>query len=67
MNLLMKNCDCRNDGLALCALLHSYLPEMIPYDELTPQDKKQNFSLAFAAAERVGVSTTLVRIRIKCH
>lgn len=34
---------------------------MIPYDELTPQDKKRNFSLAFAAAEKVGVKTTLVR------
>ena len=62
-----ENCDCRNDGLALCALLHSYLPEMIPYDELTPQDKKQNFSLAFAAAERVGVSTTLVSLRSTCQ
>jgi hypothetical protein len=33
---------------------------MIPYDELTPQDKKRNFSLAFEAAERVGIKTTLV-------
>ena len=51
----------RNDGLALCALMHSYLPETIPYDELTPLDKRQNFSLAFAAAEKVGIKTTLVR------
>ncbi|CRL05366.1 CLUMA_CG018179, isoform A [Clunio marinus] len=48
-----------NDGMALCALMHSYLPEMIPYDELTPQDKKRNFSLAFSAAEKVGINTTL--------
>ena len=41
--------------------MHSYLPEMIPYDELTPLDKKRNFSLAFAAAEKVGINTTLVR------
>lgn len=46
--------------MALCALMHSYLPEMIPYDELTPLDKKRNFSLAFSAAERVGINTTLV-------
>ncbi|XP_070506060.1 cytospin-A isoform X2 [Chironomus tepperi] len=48
-----------NDGLALCALMHSYLPETIPYDELTPLDKRQNFSLAFASAEKVGIKTTL--------
>lgn len=42
--------------------MHSYLPEAIPYDELTPADKKRNFSLAFTAAEKVGIHTTLVRI-----
>lgn len=49
-----------NDGLALCALLHTYLPDKIPYDSLTPQEKKRNFSLAFSAAESVGIPTTLV-------
>lgn len=49
-----------NDGLALCALLHTYLPDRIPYDSLTPQEKKRNFSLAFSAAESVGIPTTLV-------
>ncbi|XP_049825218.1 cytospin-A isoform X5 [Aethina tumida] len=48
-----------NDGLALCALLHTYLPDRIPYDSLTPQEKRRNFSLAFAAAESVGITTTL--------
>ncbi|XP_057653326.1 cytospin-A-like isoform X7 [Diorhabda carinulata] len=48
-----------NDGLALCALLHTYLPDKIPYDSLTPQEKRRNFSLAFSAAESVGVPTTL--------
>uniref|UniRef100_A0A3Q2QD02 Cytospin-A n=1 Tax=Fundulus heteroclitus TaxID=8078 RepID=A0A3Q2QD02_FUNHE len=28
-----------NDGLAFCALLHTYLPAHIPYQELTSQDK----------------------------
>lgn len=46
--------------MALCALMHSYLPALIPYDELTTQDKKRNFSLAFSAAEKVGINTTLV-------
>nr|CAI5836681.1 unnamed protein product [Callosobruchus analis] len=48
-----------NDGLALCALMHTYLPEKIPYDSLTPQEKRKNFSLAFSAAESVGIPTTL--------
>lgn len=49
-----------NDGLAFCAILHSYLPDRIPYDTLTPANKRRNFSLAFAAAESVGIPTTLV-------
>ncbi|KAJ2940296.1 hypothetical protein O0L34_g11869 [Tuta absoluta] len=49
-----------NDGLALCALLHSYLGEgRVPYSSLTPHDKRTNFSVAFAAAESVGIPTTL--------
>lgn len=49
-----------NDGMALCALLHSYLPDKVPYDTLNPADKKQNFSIAFEAAESVGIKTSLV-------
>ncbi|CAH0713541.1 unnamed protein product, partial [Brenthis ino] len=49
-----------NDGMALCALLHSYLGEArVPYASLAPHDKRTNFSVAFAAAEAVGVPTTL--------
>ncbi|XP_077288220.1 uncharacterized protein LOC143912745 [Arctopsyche grandis] len=48
-----------NDGLALCALLHTYLPSLVPYDSLPASDKKHNFSTAFAAAESVGIPTTL--------
>jgi hypothetical protein len=51
-----------NDGLALCAILHTYLSDKIPYDSLTPTEKKRNFSLAFSAAESVGIPTTLVRV-----
>jgi len=50
-----------NDGLAFCALMDCFLPGTIPYDELTPNDKKRNFTLAFAAAESIGIKTTLVR------
>lgn len=30
-----------SDGLAFCALLHTYLPAHIPYQELISQDKVQ--------------------------
>ncbi|XP_067106908.1 cytospin-A isoform X1 [Osmerus mordax] len=48
-----------NDGLAFCAVLHTYLPAHIPYQELSSQDKKRNFTLAFQAAESVGIKSTL--------
>lgn len=48
-----------NDGLAFCAVLHTYLPAHIPYQELTGQDKRRNFTLAFQAAESVGIKCTL--------
>ncbi|ETN65979.1 hypothetical protein AND_002235 [Anopheles darlingi] len=48
-----------NDGLALCAIMHSYLPDRVPYDKLNQNDKRRNFSLAFAAAESVGIPTSL--------
>lgn len=50
-----------NDGLAFCAILHSYLKDKIPYDTLGPHDKRRNFTIAFQAAESVGIHTTLVR------
>ncbi|XP_068066629.1 cytospin-B isoform X1 [Anomalospiza imberbis] len=48
-----------SDGLAFCALLHTYLPAHIPYQELNSQDKKRNLLLAFQAAESVGIKPSL--------
>ncbi|CAL8343059.1 unnamed protein product [Lota lota] len=48
-----------NDGLAFCAMLHTYLPAHIPYQELSGQEKRRNFTLAFQAAESVGIKCTL--------
>ncbi|KAL4121264.1 hypothetical protein QTP88_013811 [Uroleucon formosanum] len=48
-----------NDGLALCALLHTYLPDQIPYSELTTAETRRNFTVAFEAAESIGIPTTL--------
>ena len=49
-----------NDGLAFCAVLDTYLPEKIHYNDLNQADKKRNFELAFQAAESVGIQTLLV-------
>lgn len=51
-----------NDGLAFCALLHSYVPEKIPFTELDTEDKRRNFTLAFEAAENVGISSSILNI-----
>ncbi|XP_012581822.1 PREDICTED: cytospin-B isoform X2 [Condylura cristata] len=48
-----------SDGLAFCALLHTYLPAHIPYQELNSQEKKRNLLLAFEAAESVGIKPSL--------
>lgn len=48
-----------NDGLALCALLHTYLPEQVPFESLTSSDVRHNFQVAFQASESVGIPTSL--------
>ncbi|XP_051552632.1 cytospin-B-like isoform X2 [Myxocyprinus asiaticus] len=48
-----------SDGLAFCALLHTYLPAHIPYQELISQDKGRNLTLAFQAAESIGIKPSL--------
>ncbi|XP_038058974.1 cytospin-A-like isoform X2 [Patiria miniata] len=48
-----------NDGLGFCAIIHSYMPSKIPMHELNSQDKRRNFTLAFQAAERLGISSIL--------
>ncbi|XP_029349957.1 cytospin-A isoform X2 [Echeneis naucrates] len=60
-----KNIDITNfssswaDGLAFCAVYHTYLPSHIPYSTLTPENKKENLSLAFKTGETVGIAQTL--------
>ncbi|XP_035000255.2 cytospin-A isoform X1 [Hippoglossus stenolepis] len=60
-----KNIDITNfsssweDGLAFCAVYHTYLPSHIPYESLNPEDKKVNLDLAFRTGENVGVTGTL--------
>ncbi|KAG9283154.1 cytospin-A-like [Astyanax mexicanus] len=47
------------DGLAFCALYHSYLPTHVHYSSLKAEEKKQNLDLAFHTGENVGIKATL--------
>ncbi|XP_072306429.1 cytospin-A-like [Eucyclogobius newberryi] len=47
------------DGLAFCALFHSYLPGAIVFDTLKPDNKNGNLDLAFKTGESVGITATL--------
>ncbi|XP_056152094.1 cytospin-A isoform X2 [Lampris incognitus] len=60
-----KNIDITNfssswaDGLAFCALYHTYLPSHIPYCTLSPESKRENLNLAFKTGENVGITQSL--------
>jgi len=41
------------DGLALCALVHSYNSSAIAFNTLNPEDKLKNCTLAIDVAEQV--------------
>lgn len=43
------------DGLAFCAVIHSYCPDLINYKMLHPEDKLHNLHLAFSTAEKLGI------------
>ncbi|KAM8917570.1 CD109 antigen [Spinachia spinachia] len=47
------------DGLAFCAVYHTYLPSHVPYAALTPENKRENLSLAFKTGEAVGIEQML--------
>lgn len=52
-----QNIDMQNfssswsDGMAFCALVHSFFPTEFDYNSLSPANRKQNFELAFGTAE----------------
>lgn len=47
------------DGLALAAIMHCYMPEWVPFEELSADDPRRNFELAFAAAKEAGIPEML--------
>ena len=40
-----------SDGLALCALLHTYIPNAVPWKKLSPSNRQQNLRTALSAAQ----------------
>ncbi|XP_056318313.1 F-actin-monooxygenase mical2b isoform X2 [Danio aesculapii] len=44
--------SCWSSGLALCALIHHFRPQLIDYDSLNEQDCARNLQLAFDVAEK---------------
>ncbi|KAM9320493.1 LOW QUALITY PROTEIN: smoothelin-like protein 2 [Gastrophryne carolinensis] len=63
-----KNIDLQNfssswsDGMAFCALVHSFFPEAFDYDALEPSNHKQNFEQAFSTAEKMAHCDRLIEV-----
>ncbi|NXV08200.1 SMTL2 protein, partial [Cettia cetti] len=51
-----------NDGMAFCALVHSFFPEAFDYNELDPANRKKNFELAFTTAEKMAHCDRLIEV-----
>nr|XP_033776693.1 smoothelin-like protein 1 [Geotrypetes seraphini] len=41
-----------SSGMAFCALIHKFFPDALDYESLDPKNRRQNFELAFSAAEK---------------
>ncbi|XP_077453661.1 protein-methionine sulfoxide oxidase mical3a [Stigmatopora argus] len=54
-------------GLALCALIHRYRPDLIDFDSLDGQDQEKNNQLGFDVAEReFGISPCMTGKEMSC-
>ncbi|KAM8865148.1 smoothelin isoform 3-T3 [Synchiropus picturatus] len=42
-----------SNGMAFCALVHNFFPEAFDYSSLSPSNRRQNFEVAFSAAEKL--------------
>ncbi|NWX16936.1 SMTL2 protein, partial [Aegotheles bennettii] len=51
-----------NDGMAFCALVHSFFPEAFDYNKLDPANRKQNFEMAFTMAEKMAHCDRLIEV-----
>ncbi|XP_036393266.1 smoothelin-like protein 2 [Megalops cyprinoides] len=63
-----ENIDIQNfssswsNGLAFCALVHSFFPTEFDYSTLTPANRKRNFELAFGIAETKAGCDRLIEV-----
>ncbi|KAL4647548.1 smoothelin-like protein 2 [Arapaima gigas] len=63
-----QNIDIQNfssswsDGLAFCALVHSFFPTEFDYNALTSADPKRNFEVAFSTAEQKAGCDRLIEV-----
>uniref|UniRef100_A0A182FJP5 Calponin-homology (CH) domain-containing protein n=3 Tax=Anopheles albimanus TaxID=7167 RepID=A0A182FJP5_ANOAL len=49
-----------SDGMAFCALIHHFLPDAFDFSQLTPQQRRHNFTLAFRVADdKAGIAPLL--------
>ncbi|XP_060519285.1 EH domain-binding protein 1 isoform X3 [Cylas formicarius] len=43
------------NGMAFCALIHHFRPELVNFDSLSPHDIKSNCKIAFDAGDKLGI------------
>ncbi|GMR41193.1 hypothetical protein PMAYCL1PPCAC_11388, partial [Pristionchus mayeri] len=48
-----------SDGMAFCALTHRFAPQLFDFASLKPENRKENFDLAFKIAEDIGIPALL--------
>ncbi|XP_062845069.1 smoothelin-like isoform X2 [Trichomycterus rosablanca] len=51
-----------SDGMAFCALVHSFFPNEFDYDKLNPAHHKHNLDLAFTTAEEKAECIRLIEV-----
>ncbi|XP_037834996.1 smoothelin-like protein 1 isoform X1 [Kryptolebias marmoratus] len=54
--------SCWSDGMAFCALVHSFFPLEFEYSALNPANRKQNLELAFTTAEEQADCLRLIEV-----
>ncbi|XP_032127581.1 smoothelin-like protein 2 isoform X2 [Sapajus apella] len=51
-----------SDGMAFCALVHSFFPDAFDYNSLSPAQRQKNFELAFTMAENLANCERLIEV-----